>query len=75
MDSVNPETCLQSHDLHFATRRSEVKEMFEVSMEATFFPFDPVPMLSMFGPESRAFREVGTDLSYWSILHLRQKLS
>jgi hypothetical protein len=71
MESVNPEECLNG------TFKRQTNRETEALAEITHTPYAPhydVPLLEIFPAKKRAHRTAGTDLTYWSILNLRQKL-
>lgn len=75
MDTVDPTHCLQQNRLQFVLQNPETKRVLENVMASPFDPLFIVPSLERFPlPELRPYRQVGSDLTYWAILNLRQKI-
>lgn len=74
MEITNPEQCLDKNKLSFVQKKSEEMGVLEELMNPPFNPLFPVPTLDYFLPDKRSHRNSGTDLTYWSILSLRQKI-
>lgn len=74
METVNPEFCLKQNNLHFSLHKSEEIHLLEELISPSSSPFAVVQTLRMFPPEKRLQRSPGTDITYWAILNLRQKI-
>ena len=73
MEAISPEPCLKESQLTFATHKTDEVRMVE---ELMLHPVDPLATfatLRLLPPERRAERSSGSDLTYWTILNLRQK--
>ena len=70
MDLVDPEPCLAQAGQHFTLTKNSEIENFEEFMGTSFSPFLDLPILKI---ADRASRPVGSDITYWAYLHLRQK--
>ncbi|HEY5236183.1 MAG TPA: hypothetical protein VIJ14_08400, partial [Rhabdochlamydiaceae bacterium] len=71
MELFNPEPCLEQRGLVFTLKGTEEARMCQDLMRPPFDPFAPIPVVE--NSPDRRMRTTGTDLSYWSILSLRQK--
>ena len=72
MDFVNPEKYLNGNGQAFISKKSREVEMFEDFMQMAFDPLCTIPQLEAKFP--RAQRVPGTELSYWAVVHPRQKI-
>jgi hypothetical protein len=75
MEEVIPDVCLKQNGLIFELQKSEEVKILE---DHTSLPFDPlghISTLDHYPSDKRHWRKVGVDLTYWSILNLRKKLS
>lgn len=74
MEEMSPETCLQQDGLVFEHHKGDAVQLFK---ELTIPPYDPLASVALidFNPsfQQRPNRTPGTDISYWSLLNLRQK--
>lgn len=73
MEKVNPEECLQQKNVDFTLKKSEENRIIEGVMSPSFDPLGSFPQLELFDSNKRIQRTPGSDLTYWSILNLRQK--
>ncbi len=69
MEIFSPEECL---DGKFELKKREETALLEELISPPFDPLSVIPVLTRF-PNNRASRTPGGDLTYWSILSLRQK--
>ena len=75
MEEIDPEPCLEKSGFLFSRKKSEETCLIEGVLEPPFDPFIGMPSLEFFPPSRRANRTIGSDLSYWALLNLRQKSS
>lgn len=73
METMTPDHCLQENNLTFESRKSNEIQILEEIVAPPYAPLNSIPVLSYLPAEKRYARTVGSDLSYWSILSLRQK--
>ncbi len=59
--------------LPFPIVRTEENRLLEELIQQSLGTFTTVPVLDMYPPDQRYLRAPGSDLTYWSILNLRQK--
>lgn len=71
MEAFNPETCLEQNNLLFLHQESEELRLFEENLRP---PYHPTCTISLLDQIVRKNRSPGSDISYWSILSLRQKI-
>ncbi|WP_059359909.1 hypothetical protein [Parachlamydia acanthamoebae] len=74
METVDPEPCLKQNEFIFIPKKSEEIRILEELMHPPFDPFSPIQTLEINPPKDRFQRGPGSDLTYWSILSLRQKV-
>ena len=75
MESVDPTPCLQQNQLQFVLQNPKTKSVLESVMSSPLDPLFIVPVLEKLPSEQhRPYRLPGTDLTYWAILNLRQKI-
>lgn len=72
MEAVNPEPCLETNGLSFASVRNEEKDRLEKLILPPFDPLFEIVSLLRF-PDQRHNRNPSSDLTYWTMLKLRQK--
>lgn len=68
---IKPEPYLEQHP--FKLQSNEEIELCKTALQQPWVPFDKVGMLEIFPPKKRNERFPTLDLTYWSILNLRQK--
>ncbi len=75
MDPVNPDPVLRDSGVEFTTRTSEEIVKCQELMQPTFDPLsNPVSLERFPAKNARHYRSPGSDLTYWAILTLRQKV-
>lgn len=70
MEVINPEHCLEKNYMKFSLCRSEETRIIEELMTPSSHPLASIDTLKSI----RKGRAAGTDLNYWTILNLRQKI-
>ncbi len=72
MDLIDPEPCLLKAGFRSISRKSDIAKTIEPLLERECSPIELIPYLEMFPSEKRAGRNTGCDISYWSVLNIRQ---
>jgi hypothetical protein len=73
MNIVDPEPSLKDNKFAFTRIKAEESRLLEPLMWPPLCPLSPIPSLDIFHGDNRFRRGVGTDITYWAILNLRQK--
>jgi hypothetical protein len=75
MEEMAPDVCLTQNGLTFSLQKSNEIKILEGLMTVPFDPLCGIPLLEYYPSNMRCARNPGSDLTYWSILNLRKKLS
>lgn len=73
METIDPEEYLKQNEMVFSLKKSEENRILEEVMSASFDPLCSFPQLDIFDSSQRRQRMPGSDLTYWSMLNLRQR--
>lgn len=71
MDTINPEECLQKNS--FNMLKDSIKDFIENLLVPPLNVLAKNQILTLYPPARRVERNPGTDMTYWTLLNLRQK--
>ena len=75
MDEFKPDECLDKSHLTFISQKNEEVSKLEEIIHVSVNPLGTIPVIQQIPIENRVQRAVGSDITYWSRLNLRQKSS